>query len=818
MPLLTLHILAAAPHRSVAASRSRALARTLHRVAALTLLAFSTPLSGQHPRSPLAERFTSWSHPAFPVAEYSARRAAALALLGDNDILLVPSAEGTSAGETFRQLDDFNYLVGLEVPRSLLAIDGRTRRSLLFVPDADPRFSNAGRPNDFPGRLLASDPALRALSGVDSVLPNDAVDALFRSASARGARILVDMGRPGAVDEATSSAFLTAPPGELLVALLRRSYPALSIGNAYTAMATLRMIKSPREIAVMREAARVTAIAIARGAGNVRHGTDERTLAGNFTADCMALGAQRVSFTPIIKSGDNSLWPWRILGAQYDRRNRSLQRGELVIYDVGCERDYYVSDVGRTFPVAAHFTARQRDLVEMVRGISDAVIAAAKPGETLASLQRVAAAAIPDGATRYMQAPLYFGHHLGLDSGDPSLAAATLSPGMVFTIEPWYYNHDEGVAVFIEDEILITTTGSENLTASLPRDADGLEGLRRGELAWLTRADAGRTMTRDGVLSFALDRATGAVRVYDLLNGSEVAVTPVCKAPMSAALSSDDVSFVVQCGVTPGNRMYVNTASYAVVPPPPVAPTAPALHRRDSPQVKTQVLVIGTIHGDHRTSTRYSTDVLRRLLQAIKPDFVLTEIAANRLDAAWREFRSTGVITEPRVVRFPEYVDVLFPLSRTMRFTIVPTAGWTRPMDQFRTAALNRIEGDSSRRAEWLEYSAANRRADSLVALRGADNPYFINSAAYDSLQVAAHEPYNRLFNSELGPGGWDNINVAHFGNIARALDAHRGEGRRFVITYGAGHKEWFMRALRKRDDVTLLDVAPFLERIGARR
>ena len=77
-------------------------------------------------------------------------------------------------------------------------------------------------------------------------------------------------------------------------------------------------------------------------------------------------------------------------------------------------------------------------------------------------------------------------------------------------------------------------------------------------------------MTRDGVLSFALDRASGVVRVYDLLNGSEVAVTPVCKAPMSAALSSDDVSFVVQCGVTPGNRMYVNTASYAVAPPPQV--------------------------------------------------------------------------------------------------------------------------------------------------------------------------------------------------------------------------------------------------------
>ena len=139
-------------------------------------------------------------------------------------------------------------------------------------------------------------------------------------------------------------------------------------------------------------------------------------------------------------------------------------------------------------------------------------------------------------------------------------------------------------------------------------------------------------------------------------------------------------------------------------------------------------------------------------------------------------------------------------------------------MDVYRTAALKRIEADPMRRAEWTEYVAANQLGDSLTNARGADDPYFINSAAYDSIQETAHEPYNRLFNAELGPGGWDNINVSHFGNIARALDARRGQGVRFVITYGAGHKEWFMRELRKRTDIVLLDVAPFLDRIGARR
>lgn len=765
------------------------------------------------------ERLTRWTHPVFPAAEYVARRAAVLAAMGENDVLLVPSADGTSGGETFRQLDDFEYLVGWEVGRSVLAIDGRSRRALLFVPRTDARFESTGRPNDFPGRALLADPALRALSGVDTVLIDDALETFLFNANTRGARVLVNAGRPGALETSSADAFAAPSPGELFIAHLQRTHAEVTLGNAYGLMAGRRMIKSPREIAALRESARLTSMAIARGAAGVHAGLDERTATGALSANCQALGAQRDAFSPIIKSGDNSLWPWRILGAQYDRRNRLMHAGELVIFDVGCERDHYVSDVGRTFPVSARFTPRQRELVEMVRHISDAVIAAAKPGMTLAGLQAVAAAAIPPAARPYMQAPLYFGHHIGLNAGDPALTTAPLAPGMVFTIEPWYYNHVESVAVFVEDEILITASGRENLTADLPRDAAGLEALRGGRDAARTGHDAGRLVTRDGVLAFTLDAAAGAVRVYDLLNGVEAATTPVCARPQRASLTVDDVSLLVECEGT-SVPVTVNTASYEVMAPSAVARPHDASVARGAsaprPTKKNEVVVVGTIHGEHRTSSRYSTGVLRQLLQALKPDYVLTEISPNRFDAAMRQFTQTGAITEPRVVRFPEYVDVLFPLTKSMAFTIVPTAGWSKPMDAYRTAALKRIEADPSRHAEWQEYTDATRLADSLTALQGADNPYFINSAAYDSLQTAAHEPYNRLFNSELGPGGWDNINVAHYGNIARALDAHRGDGKRVVITYGAGHKEWLLRELAKRDDITMLDVAPFLRQIGA--
>jgi Xaa-Pro aminopeptidase len=426
------------------------------------------------------ERFSDWTRPVFPAAEYVTRRGAALAALGGDEVLLVPSAEGTSGGETFRQLDDFEYFVGLELPRSVLAIDARSRRATLFVPRTDPRFENPGRPNDFPGRELLGDPSLRTLSGVDTVVAFDAFGPFVAQLVTRRARVLVDRGRAGAEVEWPSMPFASPSPGDAFVAHLRRTHPGLAVANAYTLIAGLRMIKSPAEIARLREAARVTSIAIARGAARVRPGIDERALSGAFTADCLALGAQRDAFSPIIKAGRNSLWPWRILGAHYDRRNQPLRPGELVIFDVGCERDHYVSDVGRTFPVDTLFTPLQRELVEMVRRVSDAVIAAARPGITLAALQVVAQGAIPPAARPYMQAPLYFGHHLGLSSGDPFLADAMLAAGMVFTIEPWYYDHDRNIAVFIEDEILITASGSENLTAELPRDAAGLETLRKG--------------------------------------------------------------------------------------------------------------------------------------------------------------------------------------------------------------------------------------------------------------------------------------------------------------------------------------------------
>ncbi|MEQ8424150.1 MAG: M24 family metallopeptidase, partial [Cyclobacteriaceae bacterium] len=169
----------------------------------------------------------------------------------------------------------------------------------------------------------------------------------------------------------------------------------------------------------------------------------------------------------------------RILASHYERRNRKMQEGELVIFDVGCEYNNYVSDMGRTFPVSGKFTEEQKRILKMETAVSDAIIAAIKPGITFLDLKKVADSNIPQSEKKYMQVGLYFGHHLGLSSGDPNDTNAILRPGMIFTVEPWYYNHDKKISVFTEDEVLVTETGVEVLTKALPRTPEGLEKMMK---------------------------------------------------------------------------------------------------------------------------------------------------------------------------------------------------------------------------------------------------------------------------------------------------------------------------------------------------
>ena len=233
--------------------------------------------------------------------------------------------------------------------------------------------------------------------------------------------------------------------------------------------------------------------------------------------------------------------------------------------------------------------------------------------------------------------------------------------------------------------------------------------------------------------------------------------------------------------------------------------------------IPSEVVVLGMIHGGHETSELFSLGVVRDLVREIDPDYWMTEIPPNRWDRAWAEFQASGTVEEPRTRLFPEYMEGLFPLTRELDFEVIPTAGWTEPMSDFRAAYLDAYSRDPERADAWAEYQSAAAASAEALAARAGDDPRWIHTDAYDEAYDIRMQVYARLFDADLGPGGWDAINASHWSYIERALDRHRGEGARFLLTYGAGHKGPFLRELRRRDDVVLLEVAPFLDRLPGR-
>lgn len=417
----------------------------------------------------------------FRPQEYSFRRSNMIRLIGESGggVLLVPSSDGTTHGDTFRQLEDFWYYTGLEVPNSMLVLDSENDRSILFLPETDYRFENPGRTNDFPGRPLLSDYHLRSIGGVEEYRSMDEFERYLAQRVRARTLLRVNGGAPGALAEPELPMFGSLDALQTMILRIRRDHPDARLANAFEEVAQGRMIKSRYEIQKMQTAADATVQAIRAAAARIRPGIDERTLQGVFESTCRSLGSQTIPFTPIVKGGPNSLWPWRVLATHYDRRNRPLESDELVILDVGCEVDGYISDVGRTFPVGGSFTPLQEEKLRLSTSVADAIIAAIRPGVTFADLTAVAYEAIPDDEEKYMQTPSFFGHHIGMNAGDPALLGEPLEPGMVFTVEPWYYNHDIGISVFVEDVILVTEDGAEVLTEGLARTPEALEAMIR---------------------------------------------------------------------------------------------------------------------------------------------------------------------------------------------------------------------------------------------------------------------------------------------------------------------------------------------------
>ncbi len=446
-------------------------------VTLLLLLCLSSAVFAQTP----VQSYFEWTDLPFTKTELAERRTKLIQILqrqNKTGLVVIPARDGFSYGETFRQLDDFYYFTGLEIPNAILVLDLADESATAYVPPRDLRFESSSRPNDFPGRPLLADTEIAKKAGL--LLKNiETFAGLMDKKASINTAILVNSGRQGPLSYLSDDYIATHSPIQILMHALQTKHEGLRFENIYGSIASVRMIKSPAEIKLMRKAVDITAAGIKAAAKAIKPGIDERYLEGVLEGDYKLNGAHRLAFGSIIKSGPNSLWPWRILATHYNRRNRDMEAGDLVIFDVGCEYQQYVSDVGRTFPVSGTFSERQKEILRMETKVADQIIAFIKPGVTFNDIKQLTDRIIPVDAKKYMQVGLFFGHHLGLATGDPNIPLATLQPGMVFTVEPWYYNHDEQISVFTEDVILVTEDGCEVLSKSLPRTPEGLEKLMK---------------------------------------------------------------------------------------------------------------------------------------------------------------------------------------------------------------------------------------------------------------------------------------------------------------------------------------------------
>jgi Xaa-Pro aminopeptidase len=242
----------------------------------------------------------------------------------------------------------------------------------------------------------------------------------------------------------------------------------------------MRMVKSQAELALIRKAVEASVDAHLAAMKAVRPGVWEYEIAALMNYEYARRGSEWPSYPPIVGSGFYST----VL--HYDQDDHQMTDGEVVVMDVAGSYSGYASDITRTLPVNGHFTARQREIYEIVLGAQNAVLAAAKPGMTLGrgatnSLQSVAFNYINTHGKDLHGKPLgqYFihgiGHNVGLNVHDPADNGAPLQPNMVITDEPGLYIPEEKIGVRIEDDLLITETGAELLSRRLPRTVDEIE-------------------------------------------------------------------------------------------------------------------------------------------------------------------------------------------------------------------------------------------------------------------------------------------------------------------------------------------------------
>ncbi|MFT5434581.1 MAG: Xaa-Pro aminopeptidase [Myxococcota bacterium] len=427
--------------------------------------------------------------------DFAGRRHRVFERLGPDVLLVAATPLRFKSGDTdyeYRPNSDLIYLAGVDDPGAVLILCGHAEeeRTVLFLPEADARAAL------WSGARTAPDDAVDTY-GVDAAYGLGELEARFPSVVAGADRLFYRWGTSENLDRHVRKA-LTAG----LSARRRTGRGPVGVLESALLIDELRLLKDPIEVEAIRAACAVTIAGHRAGIGAVAPGAGEWAVEAQIEVAFRSGQAFGPAFSTIVGSGANAC----VL--HYTRNDRTMQAGELVLMDAGAELSHYCGDITRTVPVSGTFTGEQRALYDVVEAARAAGVAACGPGVACNAPHDAALQVIVEGLVELgvasgsheevvesgrhgLYMPHKTSHWLGLDVHDVGDyvvdgAARVLEPGMVMTIEPGLYfsPQDEsvpealrGLGVRIEDDVLITATGHENLTEELPTDPLAIEAL-----------------------------------------------------------------------------------------------------------------------------------------------------------------------------------------------------------------------------------------------------------------------------------------------------------------------------------------------------
>jgi Xaa-Pro aminopeptidase len=420
-----------------------------------------------------------------PAAAFHERRARLIRDTGGDGVVVLfgyREADMAASVTSFRQNEEFYYLTGWNEPEGIMLLVPKARQAgaaaelekeVLYIPPHDAHQEKRTGP-----KLGADDAEAPARTGFaevrsTSLFPSDLTEALNGFS-----KIYTELTPQ---PESGEDYFQAEMLGKI-----RKLVPLAVLADLRLELLRQRMVKTPGEITLIRKAAEASVDGHLAAMKAMKPGMWEYEIAALMKYEFERRGCEWPSYPPIVGSGFFST----VL--HYDQDWNQMQAGDVVVIDVAGSYSGYASDITRTLPVNGHFTARQREIYEIVLGAQNAAISAAKPGVTVPgggtkSLYEIAFEYINTHGEDLHGQPLgpYFihglSHPIGLNVHDPVDYTRPLEPGMVITIEPGIYLPEEKIGVRIEDDILITQDGNEILTGRLPRAAAEIEKLMSGK-------------------------------------------------------------------------------------------------------------------------------------------------------------------------------------------------------------------------------------------------------------------------------------------------------------------------------------------------